>query len=334
MCLLFNKYMHQRCAHNLFGEARVEDVKSFVEGITQNHHPTTTTTRKKSRFESALDEAIERKGLTFFTDVPFFMPGMPCRLLVEYPEARFLYVHRDRMEHFDSVLRMHCKWDAPINCLNANNKALRELSWGSYFQTFCDEHSKICGEKGDKVQKNNLTSLMSSIWLAHLEDYEQSVRECIPTSKLLNISLGWYNETSETKRFQSFFGLPEENNDSLALRFSRLHINDDSIPGRRQRMFINNNNESTSSTNNHGGTQWRPLIMLTGAEQSSTLVSGAMRKALNETFEVGISEGCPMELINPACQTSKRRAELYAKCIPSLEGYKSAWAISSISGIS
>ena len=219
MCALFNKYLHQRCAHNLFGRVRVEGVESFVEGITQNHHPTTTMTRKKSRFESALDEAIERKGLTFFTDVPFFMPGMPCRLLVEYPEARFLYVHRDRMEHFDSVLRMHCKWDAPIHCLNANNKALRERSWGSYFQTFCDEHSKICGEKGDEVQKNNLTSLMSSIWLAHLEDYEQSVRECIPTSKLLNISLGWYNETSETKLFQSFFGLPEDNNDSLALHF-------------------------------------------------------------------------------------------------------------------
>ena len=314
MCLLFIKYLHQRCLHNLFGEARVEDVKSFVEGITQNHHPTTTTTtRKKSRFESALDEAIERKGLTFFTDVPFFMPGMPCRLLVEYPEARFLYVHRDRMEHFDSVLRMHCKWDAPINCLNANNKALRELSWGSYFQTFCDEHSKICGEKGNKVQKNNLTSLMSSIWLAHLEDYEQSVRECIPTSKLLNISLGWYNETSETKLFQSFFELPEENNDSLALRFSRLHINDDLMPGRRQRMFNNNNNNESISRG-----KWRPLIMLTGAEQSSTLVSGAMRKALNETFEVGISKGCPKELINPACQASKHRAELYAKCIPSL----------------
>jgi len=303
MCLLFNKYLHQRCAHNLFGEARVEDVESFVEGITQNHHPTTTTTtRKKARFESALDEAIERKGLTFFTDVPFFMPGMPCRLLVEYPEARFLYVHRDRMEHFDSVLRMHCKWDAPINCLNANNKALRELSWGSYFQTFCDEHSKICGEKGDEVQKNNLTSLMSSIWLAHLEDYEQSVRECIPTSKLLNISLGWYNETSETKLFQSFFELPEDNNDSLALHFSRLHINDDLMPRRRQRMF----------------NKWRPLIMLTGPEQSSTLVSGAMRKALNETFEVGIKKICPKELINPACQTSNHRAELYAKCIPSL----------------
>ena len=281
----------------------MEDVESFVEGITQNHHPTTTTTtRKKSRFESALDEAIERKGLTFFTDVPFFMPGMPCRLLVEYPEARFLYVHRDRMEHFDSVLRMHCKWDAPINCLNANNKALRELSWGSYFQTFCDEHSKICGEKGDEVQKNNLTSLMSSIWLAHLEDYEQSVRECIPTSKLLNISLGWYNETSETKLFQSFFELPEDNNDSLALHFSRLHINDDLMPRRRQRMF----------------NKWRPLIMLTGPEQSSTLVSGAMRKALNETFEVGIKKICPKELINPACQTSNHRAELYAKCIPSL----------------
>jgi hypothetical protein len=41
-------------------------------------------------------------------------------LLAKYPEeARFLYVHRDRMEHFDSVLRMHCKWDAPIHCLNA-----------------------------------------------------------------------------------------------------------------------------------------------------------------------------------------------------------------------
>ncbi|CAL6344156.1 unnamed protein product [Bathycoccus prasinos] len=302
MCLLFNKYLHQRCAHNLFGEARVEDVESFVEGITQNHHPTTTT-RKKSRFESVLDEAIERKGLTFFTDVPFFMPGMPCRLLVEYPEARFLYVHRDRMEHFDSVLRMHCKWDAPINCLNANNKALRELSWGSYFQTFCDEHSKICGEKGDEVQKNNLTSLMSSIWLAHLEDYEQSVRECIPTSKLLNISLGWYNETSETKLFQSFFELPEDNNDSLALHFSRLHINDDLMPRRRQRMF----------------NKWRPLIMLTGPAQSSTLVSGAMRKALNETFEVGIKKICPKELINPACQTSNHRAELYAKCIRGIQ---------------
>mmetsp|Transcript_304 Transcript_304/g.957 ORF Transcript_304/g.957 Transcript_304/m.957 type:complete len:725 (-) Transcript_304:1686-3860(-) len=318
MCLLFNKYLHQRCAHNLFGEARVEDVESFVEGITQNYHPTTTTTtRKKARFESALDEAIERKGLTFFTDVPFFMPGMPCRLLVEYPEARFLYVHRDRMEHFDSVLRMHCKWDAPIHCLNANNKALRELSWGSYFQTFCDEHSKICGENPDDkvIKKNNLTSLMSSIWSAHLDEYEQSVRECIPTSKLLNISLGWYNETSETKRFQSFFGLPEENNDSLALRFSRLHINDDlMMPGRRQRMFNNNNNNNESTSRG----KWRPLIMLTGPEQSSTLVSGAIRKALNETFEVGIKKICPKELINPACQTSNHRAELYAKCIPSL----------------
>ena len=58
--------------------------------------------------------------------------------------------------------------------------------------------------------------------------------------------------------------------------------------------------------------------MLTGPEQSSTLVSGAMRKALNETFEVGIQKGCSKELINPACQTSKHRAELYAKCIPSL----------------
>ena len=282
----------------------MEDVESFVEGITQNHHPTTTTTRKKSRFESALDEAIERKGLTFFTDVPFFMPGMPCRLLVEYPEARFLYVHRDRMEHFDSVLRMHCKWDAPIHCLNANNKALRERSWGSYFQTFCDEHSKICGENPDDkvIKKNNLTSMMSSIWSAHLDEYEQSVRECIPTSKLLNISLGWYNETSETKLFQSFFELPEDNNDSLALHFSRLHINDDLMPRRRQRMF----------------NKWRPLIMLTGPEQSSTLVSGAMRKALNETFEVGIKKICPKELINPACQTSNHRAELYAKCIPSL----------------
>ncbi len=81
-------------------------------------------------------------------------------------------------------------------------------SWGSYFHTFCDEHSKICGENPDDIviKKNNLTSLMSSIWSAHLDEYEQSVRECIPTSKLLNISLGWYNETSETKRFQSFFG--------------------------------------------------------------------------------------------------------------------------------
>ncbi|CAL6331028.1 unnamed protein product [Bathycoccus prasinos] len=53
--------------------------------------------------------------------------------------------------------------------------------------------------------------------------------------------------------------------------------------------------------------------MLTGPEQSSTLVSGAMRKALNETLE---------ELINPACQTSNHRAELYAKCIPSLYRHK------------
>ena len=330
--MFFSQYLHQRCAHNMFGMWNVKDVESFVEeGSAQNQHlPTNTNT---TRFESALDEAVERKRLTFFTDVPFFMPGMPCRLLAKYPEeARFVYVHRDRVEHFDSVLRMHCKWDAPINCLNANNKALRERSWGSYFHTFCDEHSKICGENPDDkvIKKNNLTSLMSSIWSAHLDEYEQSVRECIPTSKLLNISLGWYNETSETKRFQSFFGLPEENNDSLALRFSRLHINDDLMPGRRQRMFNNNNNSNESTSRG----KWRPLIMLTGPEQSSTLVSGAIRKALNETFEVGISEGCPMELINPACQTSKRRAELYAKCIPSLEGYKSAWAISSISGIS
>ena len=256
-CVFFSQYLHQRCAHNMFGMWNVKDVESFVEeGSAQNQHlPTNTNT---TRFESALDEAVERKRLTFFTDVPFFMPGMPCRLLAKYPEeARFLYVHRDRAEHFDSVLRMHCKWDAPINCLNANNKALRERSWGSYFHTFCDEHSKICGENPDDIviKKKNLTSLMSSIWSAHLDEYEQSVRECIPTSKLLNISLGWYNETSETKRFQSFFGLPEENNDSLALHFSRLHINDDddgSMPGRRQRMFINNNNnESTSSTNNH-----------------------------------------------------------------------------------
>ena len=296
---VFNQYLHQRCAHNMFGMWNVQDVESFVreEAFVTNTNTNTT------RFESALDEAVERKRLQFFTDVPFFMPGMPCRLLAKYPEeARFLYVHRDRMEHFDSVLRMHCKWDAPIHCLNANNKALRERSWGSYFQTFCDEHSKICGEKGDEVQKNNLTSLMSSIWLAHLEDYEQSVRECIPTSKLLNISLGWYNETSETKLFQSFFELPEDNNDSLALHFSRLHINDDLMPRRRQRMF----------------NKWRPLIMLTGPEQSSTLVSGAIRKALNETFEVGIKKICPKELINPACQTSNHRAELYAKCIPSL----------------
>jgi hypothetical protein len=314
MCAFFNQYLHQRCAHNMFGMWNVQDVESFVreEAFVTNTNTNTT------RFESALDEAVERKRLQFFTDVPFFMPGMPCRLLAKYPEeARFLYVHRDRMEHFDSVLRMHCKWDAPIHCLNANNKALRERSWGSYFQTFCDEHSKICGENPDDkvIKKNNLTSLMSSIWSAHLDEYEQSVRECIPTSKLLNISLGWYNETSETKRFQSFFGLPEENNDSLALRFSRLHLNDDlMMPGRRQRMFNNNNNNNESTSRG----KWRPLIMLTGPEQSSTLVSGAIRQALNETFEVGISEGCPMELINPACQTSKRRAELYAKCIPSL----------------
>ncbi|CAL6335860.1 unnamed protein product [Bathycoccus prasinos] len=238
-CVFFSQYLHQRCAHNMFGMWNVKDVESFVEeGSAQNQHlPTNTNT---TRFESALDEAVERKRLTFFTDVPFFMPGMPCRLLAKYPEeARFLYVHRDRAEHFDSVLRMHCKWDAPINCLNANNKALRERSWGSYFHTFCDEHSKICGENPDDIviKKNNLTSLMSSIWSAHLDEYEQS---------------------------------------------------------------------------------WRPLIMLTGPEQSSTLVSGAMRKALNETFEVGIQKGCSKELINPACQTSKHRAELYAKCIPSL----------------
>ncbi|CAL6328392.1 unnamed protein product [Bathycoccus prasinos] len=309
MCAFFNQYLHQRCAHNMFGMWNVQDVESFVreEAFVTNTNTNTT------RFESALDEAVERKRLQFFTDVPFFMPGMPCRLLAKYPEeARFLYVHRDRMEHFDSVLRMHCKWDAPIHCLNANNKALRERSWGSYFQTFCDEHSKICGENPDDkvIKKNNLTSLMSSIWSAHLDEYEQSVRECIPTSKLLNISLVGFNYI-EARRSASpkFFGLPEENNDSLALRFSRLHINDDLMPGRRQRMFNNNNNNNESTSRG----KWRPLIMLTGPEQSSTLVSGAIRKALNETFEVGISEGCPMELINPACQTSKRRAELYAK---------------------
>ena len=70
----------------------------------------------------------------------------------------------------------------------------------------------------------------------------------------------------------------------------------------------------------HGG-KWRPLIMLSGPEQSSTLVSDAIRKAVNETFLGGIVKGCretSRELLVPECQTSKQRAVLYAKCIPSL----------------
>ena len=70
----------------------------------------------------------------------------------------------------------------------------------------------------------------------------------------------------------------------------------------------------------HGG-KWRPLIMLSGPEQSSTLVSDAIRKAVNETFLGGIVKGCRetnRELLVPECQASKQRAVLYAKCIPSL----------------
>lgn len=73
----------------------------------------------------------------------------------------------------------------------------------------------------------------------------------------------------------------------------------------------------------HGG-KWRPLIMLSGPEQSSTLVSDAIRKAVNETYLGAIVKGCResnRELLLPGCQTSKQRAVLYAKCIPSLGLY-------------
>ena len=125
------------------------------------------------------------------------------------------------------VTRTHVLWHTPCWDAMSGKWFWQNLSFGNIFQTFCDEHSKICGEKGNKVQKNNLTSLMSSIWLAHLEDYEQSVRECIPTSKLLNISLGWYNETSETKLFKSFFELPSWANDikkKSPIRFNNKRV--------------------------------------------------------------------------------------------------------------
>ena len=81
--------------------------------------------------------------------------------------------------------------------------------------------------------------------------------------------------------------------------------------------------QETSSKMTNTST-WFPLIMFSGVEQSSDLIAGAMRKALNETTRNGLKRYCPPELLNGDCQDDVNRKLIYSKCFRSFK-YSDFW---------
>ena len=88
---------------------------------------------------------------------------------------------------------------------------------------------------------------------------------------------------------------------------------------RQQRRRKQVSEKMLSEASRSSLSSWRPLIMLSTPEQSSTLVSDAMRKVLNITDKSSLRRGCPPEFFNPGCQRDRiNRGIPYSACFSSL----------------